>query len=36
MKEVLQALEAGEIKCDDLITGRIDLENILDDGLKAL
>jgi len=36
MQEVLEALKNGSIKCEDLITGRIDLENIMEDGLKAL
>jgi len=36
MQEVLQALSKGSIKVDDLITGRIDLENIMKDGLEAL
>lgn len=35
-KQVLQALKEDKIRVDDLITGRIDLENIVDQGLDAL
>lgn len=36
MQEVLEALKNGSIKCDDLITGRVALEDVMEEGLKAL
>lgn len=36
MKEVVEALSDGTIKVDELITGKIALEDVVDKGIKAL